>query len=247
MFLSSMEQSKRVMPSSNPDVARSRCCNSNIAYSNASIGLDRVLSVMPRSQPGGAFDAHLLLYPLNVLRLTEAVLQTVQLLPDDENSACLDTNDMWTRQFTISCSLKQIDDGDYQVRMNWRIRVTDDLNNCLLSRRQMIYQWAIAIKHLQLGQSCSLLGLHQTTGAGIRFSASVAVNELINKLPDLLEDICDCPDKSFAYPVSSLCLRIKATLSGVFCAPLYEELNEFVLSSDDIQQVLPQYSDKMGG
>ena len=199
--------------------------------------LDRLLSIMPRRLPQAALDIHLLLYPLNVLRLTDAFFQAVMLLPDGVVAAVLDARKPWPSLFAMPCIQARTCSGDYRVRVAWQIRAIEEQVCLSLNCKYLIMQWAKVVRKLQHGQSCLLLGLHHASGIGVRPSASQAANELIRTLPDLLDhlskagisgDVGGLPDAMLALHTS-----IRIVLKDAACVPLYEELSEFVLSPEE--------------
>lgn len=228
-------------------------CATDGTIVDAMLGLGQILAFMPRQSPQGALDTHLLLFPLNVLRLTEAIVRTVISLPDAVHFLDLDADHTWSSLFAVPCSLVKMHHGDYHVRVAWQIQAISEQCNHSLNRRHMIRQWAIIIRQLQCGQPCPLLGLHRATGVGIRHSASKAVNALIQALPDLLDDLAETvvagearrlPDAMLAF-----CASIRIALKDAACSPLYEELSEFILSTDDVDHFLPrqfEYTNKIG-
>lgn len=204
------------------------------------LGLSQILAFMPRRHPLGALDTHLLLYPLNVLRLTEAFIQAVMLLPKQFVLTDPDACDTWSGLFAMPCSLVKTNHGDYRVRVAWKILAKEAPDRCSLNCSYLIRQWAKVIKQLQRGQSCPLLGLRSATEVGIRLSASQDVNKLIQELPDLLDELSkgragiagelgNLPDAMLAF-----CNGIRIALKDAACAPLYEELSEFELSSEEV-------------
>jgi len=208
-----------------------------VAYVDVMLGLDRLLAFMPMRRPQGALDTHLLLYPLNVLRLTETILQVVMSLPDGIDSTKLELSQAWSGLFAVPCTLIKTPQGDCRVRVAWQIRATEEQSGILLNRRHLIKQWENVLRKLQHGQSCPLLGLRRATGVGIRLSASQAVNALVQALPDLLDDMADHKQGRGADAVLDFCGRIRAVLKDAACAPLYEELSEFYLSAVDVDLV----------
>lgn len=198
-------------------------CATDNGLMGSMLALDQILAFMPRRYPHGALDVHLLLYPLNVLRLTEAMVQAMMLFSEDDNAPVQDECKTWSVGFAVPCSLAKTQSGACRVRVAWKILAAP--GSSALNRSSLIRQWAEVIRQLQRGHSCPQLGLNRATGAGIRLSASLVVNKLIQELPDFLDKLTVMPD--VANNLQALSAQIKLALQDAVCAPLYEELSEF--------------------